>query len=101
MKAVVVHFSKDDLKPEIHRLKTSRWKVSPFFLILLIFYMSSLGISQRHLLGRDFGLLCHSFSQPGHGARQRNCHPNSHTVGTLSLIHHCHIQWPATQKDSS
>lgn len=52
-----------------------------------------------HLLGRYFGLLGHSLSQPGHGAREGHRHPDSHTVGALSLIHHCHIQGPAQQND--
>lgn len=53
---------------------------------------------RKHLLGRDFGLLCHSLSQPGHCARQRHRHPDSHAVGALSLVHHCHVQRPATQR---
>lgn len=53
---------------------------------------------RKHLLARDFGLLCHSLSQPGHCARQRHRHPDSHAVGALSLVHHCHVQRPATQR---
>lgn len=59
------------------------------------FSFSTLTILRSNLLCRDFGLLCHSLSQPGHGARQRYCHPNSHTAGTLPLIHHRHVQRPA------
>lgn len=50
---------------------------------------------RNHLLSRDFGLLCHGLSKPGHCARQRHCHPNPHAVGALSLVHHRHVQWPA------
>jgi len=53
----------------------------------------------QHLFGGDFGLLGHSLSQPGHGARERHGHPDSHTVGALALVHHCHIQRPAKQRD--
>ena len=53
---------------------------------------------KQHLLSRDFGLRGHSLSQPGHGAGERHSHPDSHTVGALSLVHHCHIQRAATQK---
>lgn len=56
-------------------------------------------LKKQHLLGRDFGLLGHSLSQPGHGARKRHRHPDSHTVRALSLVHHCHVQRPATRKD--
>lgn len=55
---------------------------------------------RQHLLRGDFGLLCHSLSQPGHGARERHRHPDSHAVGALALVYHCHIQRPATHNGS-
>lgn len=58
-------------------------------------------LMRNHLLSRDFGLQCHSLSEPGHRARQRHCHPDPHAVGALPLVHHRHVQRPANTQGTN
>lgn len=81
--------------------KTKRWwkDVWPWKYIICVFHTLAVWqqkfVMRNDLLSRDFGLLCHCLSEPGHRARQRYCHPDPHAVGALSLVHHCHVQRPA------